>query len=477
LWLLLAGTGILVALLVLVAARVTTRHRPPGKLGDANLLIVVIDAARADHVGCYGYRRDTTPNLDRLAQESFVFEQHFAPYSQTLPTTVSLLTGLHPDTHLARGRNLTDEDLWTLEKGLSKRGYRTAFFSSNPVASPLYGVGTDFETICAAQRHPTAKGEQGSEAAHSTDPYATPEGLLDAFRGWLSSQTEAPFLAYLHFLPPHIPYLAPEDCKREFADREPPGAWQGDFVFPQIEPRERGREPPPLREWVNLYDANLRWADSAVGRVEQLLREGGMLEDTLLIVTSDHGEAFREHGYKFHGRGVFDELLHIPLIVRLPGETPPAGRFQALTQTVDLLPTILDLLGEPRFSALQGRSLAPVFEGGQPEPLPFVFATCGGTESYLVRNQTHALILFEGGVHRALYDLAQDPRQTRNVLTEQPEVAERMVAAFRQFTLSQRRPRLDFIDPKAEVVPLASARKVKLTQEQRRALEVLGYVD
>jgi arylsulfatase len=433
-----------------------------GTQRGANLLICVSDAARADHIGCYGYERETTPNIDGVAQESFIFEQHFAPYSQTLPSTVSLLTGLHPDTHLARALYPMEEDLWTLEKGLRKRGYRTAFFSSNPVASPLYGVGADFETICAPRREATGKKAQARETADSTDPYATPDGLIDAFREWLGSRSEDPFLAYLHFLPPHIPYAAPEDFKRQFAGREPPGAWQGDFVFPQIEPRERGQEPPPLREWVNLYDANLRWADSAVGRLVQLLREGGRLEHTLLN--------------KFHGRGVFDELLHVPLIVRLPGVTPPAGRFQGLTQTVDLLPTILDLLGEPRSSAVQGRSLASVFEGGEPEPRPFIFATCGGTESYLVRDRSHALILFEGGVHRALYDLAEDPRQTRNAVAEQPEVAARMVEAFRGFTRRQRWPRLDFIDPKAEVVSLPNARKVELTQEQRRALEALGYV-
>ncbi|UCC68588.1 MAG: sulfatase [Armatimonadota bacterium] len=433
---------------------------------SANLVICIIDAARADHVGCYGYSRDTTPNIDRLARDAMVFEQHFAPYCQTKPSTASLFTGLYPDTHLVVGNSMMPADQFTMARGLASGGLETVLFSSNPVASPAMGIGEDFRTVFTQR--------QGRERLADS----TPEALLGVFSRWLEQGHRSRFFAYLHFVPPHLPYDAPPVLKELFAGQEPPNAWQGGFRFPEVEPRERGREPPPLDEWVNLYDANLRWADWAVGQVGCLLQERGVLDNTILVVTSDHGEAFREHGYKYHSRGLYDELLHAPLIIRFPGEERVVGRVSALTQTVDLLPTVFELFGIPYpREEVQGHSLLPLISGEASRVREYVYAASGGrVDSYLIRDQRSALILFEGGRVRALYDLERNPRQTRNVIEDQPERAAEMVAAFRAFAETQRRPPLHFIeaDAKAEEVPRPP--EVKLSDETRRDLRALGYL-
>jgi len=441
-----------------------------------NVVICVIDAARADHIGYHGYERETTPNLDRLAGESVVFEKHFAPYSQTKASTVSLLTGLYPDTHLTSGNHVMDESLFTIEKGLAAAGFQTVLLSSNPVASPEMGVGTDFDEAFAtpeALEYPQDVVERGKENA-----WKVPEVLSGAFSCWLDGDRQGPFFAYLHFLPPHLPYGAPAEIQELFSGREPPAVSQGGYPFREVAIRAKGQEPPPLEEWVNLYDANLRWADHAVGSVVDFLRERGLLEKTLLIVTSDHGEAFGEHGYMYHGRGVYDELVHVPLLIRLP-DRRRTGRISALTQTVDILPTVCELLEAdyPR-QQIEGRSLVPLIDSEAETIRDYAYATCMGSHSsYLVRSRTYALILYRGGVLRALYDLTTDPMQRRNIIDEEPEQAARMADEFRAFAASQRRAPLEFIDPKARPSAASAPPRIELSEEQRRELEALGYVD
>jgi len=448
---------------------------------SANLVICVIDAARADHVGCYGYPRETTPNMDRLAGESVVFEQYFAPYPHTKPSTVSLFTGQYPDTHLVADWRAMKTDGFSMANVLESVGFQSVFLSSSPMASPGMGVGKDFEFACGREMARSPGGgirRRGRARWQGAGGWKTPEELVRAFSGWLEAERTGRFFTYVHFLPPHIPYEAPKDMQELFAGKEPPNAWQGKFAFREVE-EEYTWEAPPLKEWVNSYDANMRWADWAVGEIEKELRESDLLENTLLVVTSDHGEAFGEHGYRRHVYGVYDELLHVPLLVRFPGAERVTGRVGALTQTVDLLPTVLDLFRIPcPEEGIQGRSLLPVVTGAVERVRDYVYATCDGeARSYLVRDHDWALILWEGGEFRALYDLREDPRQTRNVIGENPGRAAQMVNAFRRFAAEQTSPPMEFVDPKAKRGELPSAPEVTLSEEQRRELKALGYMD
>ncbi len=441
-------------------------------LADANVLIVVTDAARADHAGCYGYPRETTPNIDRIASESLVFEQHFSQFPHTRSSTASLFSGQYPDTHGVYALSGELASGPTLAESLRAAGFETGFFSGWIVASPSMGFGGDFAFASA----PTRERKKGAERGGAR---RNPQRVLGELSRWLDERDSTRFLAYVHVLQPHGPYDPPEEMARPFMGSQPPYFWRGRLPYKEI--RHTTTRQVPLKEAANLYDGNCRYADWAVGELEGLLRERKLLEKTLLIITSDHGEAFAEHGYEGHLEGVYDEHVHIPLVVRFPGEDRPVGRVRALTETVDILPTLLDLFGLAVPESVQGVSLVPLLTGESSAAHGFIFARAAGSpESYLVRDQRWAMILFRGGKLRALYDLEEDPWQARNLIGDRPEVEERMVAAFRLFARNQRYPPLDFVDPnwrptRGQVAPDVPV--PEMSGETRRELEALGYID
>jgi arylsulfatase len=439
---------------------------------DANVIIVITDAARADHVGCYGYPRDTTPNLDRLAKESVLFECHFSQSAETKSSTACLLTSQYCDTNLADGPRAFIPGTFTLEAGLRKAGLRTLLISSNLKACPLYGIGNDFQdAIWDKQLEVLAK---------EGEPNYSPTVLLRAFDNWLGKHSGQRFFAYLHLLPPHYPYGQPAEFTKPFAGLKPISFRAGGLPFPETIPRPIP-EPPPLPEWINLYDANLCYSDWAVGQLVGLLRDKQLLDNTLLIITSDHGEAFGEHGHVWHGRSVHDEACRIPLLIRFPGRRLAGQRVAALTESVDLLPTIFDLL-RARYPArhIQGRSLLPLLAGRTNSINQYVFSRGGGSPSkYLIRGKDYALMLYSNGRWRALYDLRDDPGERTNVIAGNPAAAEQMVGAFRTFAEQQRRPPMDFLDPKAVMPRLPEVPEIQMSPEDRARINRiadLGYV-
>ncbi len=438
----------------------------------ANVLIVVLDAMRADHVGCYGYPRETTPNLDRLAGEAVLFERHFSQSAETKSSTSCLLTSQYCDTHLADGPRMFMPGTFTMEKGLERAGLRTLLISSNLKASPLYGLGNDFQEVVADKEFESLLKE--GEATY------LPTAPLRAFARWLNDNANERFFGYVHFAPPHFPYKQPEKFTKLFAGLEPINFQPGATQFPEKIPKPFPT-PPELPEWINLYDANLRYGDWAVGEIVTLLREKGLLENTLLIVTADHGEEFGEHGQVWHGRSVYDGACHIPLWIRFPKGVLAGKRVGALTETIDILPTIFDLLAVKYPSkGIQGQSLLPLLSGQTETVRDYVFCRGGGRPSkYLVRSEEWALMLYANGEWRALYDLKKDPNQRRNVLAEKEAVAEEMVEAFRRFAKEQRRRPIDFLEPGVKMPPLPEAPELKLSPEDRARVERiadLGYV-
>ncbi|MGD0113423.1 MAG: sulfatase [Armatimonadota bacterium] len=440
---------------------------------DAGVIICVLDAARIDHFACYGYPRDTTPNFDRMARDGVLFEQHFCQASQTRPSTISLLTGQYPDTHgqLANGAARTSSSessppTVTLESALAQAGFSTFLLSSSPVVSPEYGVGEDFQhTRPLRQARP----------AEPADPMAAlVDDLRDAARRWKTQGGR--FFAYIHVLPPHMPYRAPERMMRLFRG-QPPRYWRSKPDF-AVEEEPKPEEPTSWTEWGNLYDANLRWADSFLGELEQTLRQAGILEHTLLIVTADHGEAMREHGYAFHTNCPYDEALHVPLLIRFPGKRKPTGRVRALTQTIDLFPSILDLCRIPARADVQGKSLVPLLAGETRAVNDYLVSrTLGDAPCYVIRDARTTLFLHQGGRKRALYDMDIDPWQTVNLYPKERARAAALEEDFRAFARRQRYPPVGFLDSTPAPARGPARPPTKLTDEQRRTLRALGYVE
>ncbi len=437
----------------------------------ANVVVVIIDAARADHVGCYGYPRETTPNIDRLASEGYLFENYFVQFVETKPSTASLFTSQYPDTHLAYHERMLPESTFTLAQGFRSAGYHTVLFSQNEYASPLWGLGLHFDEAFY-EPHITANGRQ--------KPYIwEAEAVLELIEPWLDKGVPEPFFAYIHFIPPHDPYLTPLDMYYEFYEKDPPNAWRSPYPFDEVEQELRQREKPWSEKlFINRYDSHLLYADWAIGRVEEMLREAGVFDRTLYIVTADHGEAFGEHGYKGHTISAYDETTRVPLVMRFPGASGRPARVGGLTQSIDLLPTIFDLLEIPYPSrGVQGRSLLPLMAGEMEEVNEYIFSrTAGKPPSYAVRDHRSLLILYQGGELRALYDLEEDARAVNNIVDERPERAGELLEVFRAFAETQVAPPLDYLDPNAPTPELPEVQEVEVTEEMERTLRALGYL-
>jgi len=303
----------------------------------------------------------------------------------------------------------------------------------------------------------------------------------------LAIKPEPPIFAYIHFVQPHIPYDAPKNLKDLFAGKKPPLYWNAPSAL-----RPAGQEQSKWtaglalagspEETVNLYDANLRWADEAVGQLEQALRKAGLLDNSLLIIMADHGETLGEHGYNWHPDCPYEEALHIPLIMRFPGRDGPRGRIKALTQTIDLLPTLFDIQRQPYPKTAKGRSLLPLLAGETTQANEYSFSIVKkgvSCEAFIVRDLQSVLMLLNDGKTRALYDTVNDPHQTRNIIDSEPDRAARLVEAFRQFALAQPSPPLYFIDPSERWVVEENPQQTKtkeLPEALKKQLETLGYV-
>jgi arylsulfatase len=445
----------------------------------ANVVICVMDAARADHFGAYGYPRDTTPNFDRLARDAVVFDQHFCQYPQTSPSTATLFTGEYPDTHgVAVPRTSERHEMlravepgaFTLDWAMRSTGFRTLLFTSTPASAGVLRLGASFEVLFTPMGAVRSKEEDAL--------WKSPEQLMELVRGNLTARPR--FYAYVHFLPPHEPYDAPQTIKDLYAGKQAPDYFHAAPAFTRVYGRFYDHDPPAIgSDWVNLYDANLHWSDVALGELVSYLKQIDAYDNTLLIVTADHGEALGEHRYQWHATCPYDEAIHIPLLMKFPKSRPAAGRVQSLTETIDVMPTLLDLLGIPAPpGTVQGASLVPLLTGATEKVHDYIFCrTNGQWPCYVVRSREWSLLLYQGGGMRALYDLTADARQTHNVIDEHPEEAKALAKVFAQFAEKQAFRPLDFLDPSFTPLTSPSASTMAIPEEARQKLRSLGYLE
>jgi len=398
-----------------------------------DVLLVSIDTLRADHVGCYGAERDTTPHLDRLAARALRYERAYATSAWTLPSHASLLAGRH---HVALGvetaADRLPDDVLLPVQAFAAAGYRTAAFVDS-IPRGLVGAERGFARGFDAYHHAPHGG--GKPLDH--DAAAT----VDAALGWLDRQDrERPWLLFLHTKSVHSvprttryragrehPYLKPDAYQFRFVDAADAGPWRDaelgvgvDYLLAWNDgllrgtreladfPRER------LRELEALYDAGVAYVDDALGRLFDALEERGRLDDTLIAVTSDHGEAFLEHHQLFHVE-LYDEVLRVPLLVHLPGQQDGAVIRRPVSLTC-VLPSLAEVAGgapPPGVTAAR-LALAPEPGPGALVP-PLFFQTCSeqGYRSLALLDGRWKLVGHNyrtgGELAFELYDLARDP--------------------------------------------------------------------
>lgn len=432
-----------------VAAVLVLGHRrdgaSPGAIPDragtavslkgANVLLITTDTTRADHLGAYGYGPAETPHLDRLAREGVLFETAVTPTAFTLPSHSSIMTGLYPPFHGVRlngGSALADVHT-TLAERLSAAGYRCGAVVAAFVLDQRWGLDQGFDfydddiEMAPDQRLDLAGVQRRGDV------------VADAGLEWLDRPDPRPFFAWFHFYDPHIAYDPPEPYRSRFAGRTASG----------------------------LYDGEIAFMDFQIGRLLDWLDQHGIADDTIVIVVGDHGEGLGSHGEKEHGYYIYDATVHVPLIIRAPGTGLADLRVPAQVRTIDVMPTVLDLVGLDSPHEVQGQSLVPLMldpSSAGPEVAygesMSVHLQYGWSALYSLRMAGHKYI---DAPRAELYDLAADPDESDNRFSELPELAETMRTRLKEL--------------RAEIEQGApEAQEADLDEATMGMLAALGYV-
>ena len=435
-----------------------------------NILLITVESIRADHVGGYGYGRATTPSLDALAEEGIVFENAYAVTSWTLPSHASIFTGLYPAAHrVVDYLSRLDDSHTTLAEVLREAGYQTAGFISGPFLQEVYNLNQGFEIYDESTSNP-----QGNQAAHADVTNARMESLLTRFLREGRS-ADRPFFLFAYLWDPHYDYIPPPPYDEAFVPPEAEPIDLGGYETKGVVSRDSS--PNQLAYVISQYDGEILWTDALLGRLWSLLDELNLWEDTAVVVTSDHGEEFFEHGTKGHRNNLYEESVRVPLILRAPGREPRRdGRIASL---IDVFPSVLEIAGVEAVPPHHGRSLLRP----APEPQPPIFFELKtewvvknpatgergvATDLWLaVRDGDHKLVLERNEQRRELYDLAEDPREKHSLYASHPERFAALDGMLGDHLEAMKRYA-------AQRQPSAPAR---LTPEQEERLRSLGYVD
>ena len=442
-----------------------------------NILLLVVDALRADHLGLYGYSRNTSPRLEEFARRGIVFDRAYAQAPSTFPSTAAMFTGRYPS-----HTQISSEEHWfelsrecrTLAEVLTEAGYQTGFFTANPLHA--------YDSLKDGERWITGF-EQGFDEFFVGSQYWS--GHLRAAQlnehamKWIAERSPGkPFLACLWYVDPHHPYEPPEEFRKLFPD---PYKGDADWNKNMRELWFSGKAIPEdeRQHLISLYDAEIAYMDSCVGELLDSLDATGVLSDTMVILTADHGEAFHEHGVWSHGLGLHEELIHVPLVI-----TPPQARTRreplrndSIVGHIDLMPTILDYANvDPalRPQEMQGLNLKPVLTdsdatldrhgigaeivfGLKPDGEPATGTTRALITDRLKLIQTRPL---DGPITAQLFDLEKDPREERSI-ADDPSSAEEIELMSAQL---------------AHIFGEPAKRTKPLPEHIRKRLRALGYL-
>lgn len=437
----------------------------PGPRPD--VVLISIDSLRPDHMSCYGYPFATSPSIDRLAREGVRFQTALSTSSWTLPAHAALLTGLYDSGHglIDNGLRLNESQV-TAAEVFARQGWRTGGFFGGPYLHPDFGFGQGFETYqsCMTQvddrLDPAAvrAGARARDGASHAD-VTGPRTVAEVTR-WLATVGDDPIFLFVHLWDVHYDFRAPAQYVELF-DPDYQGALTGvDFMGnPAIAP---GMDERDYRHLMALYDAEIRFTDDTVAQLLEALRARGRMQDTLLVITADHGEEFLEHGTLKHGYQLFEETLRVPLLLRVPGQQARRAS-NAVVQHIDLAPTLLELVGLPIPAQFQGQSLVPLFSGGDLQARPVVSETSWrGIDLAAARLGDWKLIEDRQTGERRLFDLASDPGERVDLRAGHPDLVERLAATIELVC----RPL-----PDLEMHGLSGPRDA----EAERALQALGY--
>jgi arylsulfatase A-like enzyme/Tfp pilus assembly protein PilF len=399
-----------------------------------NLVVITLDTTRADRLGPYGYANAGTPNLEALAHDGVLFEHATTAAPITLPAHSSLFTGRFPPQHGVRdngGYFLSDNEQ-TLAETLKARGYATGGFIAAYVLDSKWGIAQGFDTYFDDF-------DLSKYKVFSMGAIQRPGNeVVDHALPWIDQHRTSPFFAWVHLYDAHTPYAPPEPFKSRF-----PG---------------------------NPYQGEISFADSQVGRVVQFLRDRGILDRTVIVVMGDHGESLGDHGEDGHGFFIYESVTHVPLFIRAPFSAMQGRRVADPVRSVDVMPTVLDLLGLPKPAGvtIDGQSMAPLMTGARAELGLEAYAEAvyplhhfGWSDLRALRQGRFKLI---AAPRPELYDLQDDPREENNLYGARKTLGDRMIG------------RLTEMEAHFKTSAQAKGQTVEVDPDVRARLAALGYV-
>lgn len=446
-----------------------------GPRKQPNVLLIGIETLRADHVGHLGYARNTTPALDTIAKEGVAFSKTMATANWTMPAVMSVLTSLYPEVH---GTNNYDkklpESVPMLAEVLKENGYKTVAFVSNPTLDGRHGFSRGFELYDDFSVWLDFIGMGKYVAGNNTVPNPdvhqtlTSEPLTRSALHWLERNYQEPFFMFVFYFDPHYDYIPPPPFDTLF-DPDYDGSIDGCGIVE--EPRKSNRPPQrDLDHIIALYDGDIRYTDTYISKLLDVFTKFGILDQTLVVIFGDHGDEFYEHGKTAHAHTLYNELIHIPLVLRWPSGIPKGRHIDALVSQVDIMPTIFDYLGIQHQLSIQGRSLKDLIEGRVNELHEYVFAGVSNGKCAIIGNR-NKMLLNHGIGEKEFYDLSNDPREQNNIyqaLDSSPLVAsfERQLKEW-----SSKNKELTAQFPRD-----SDSDQIQLDEYRLKQLRALGYV-
>jgi arylsulfatase A-like enzyme/Tfp pilus assembly protein PilF len=407
----------------------------PYKGSDLNLLVFTLDTTRADHLGCYGYKQVDTPNIDQLAKNGVLFKTAISQSPLTLPSHSSIFTGTYPLYHGVRdnGGFYLEPEHMTLAEMLKKRGWNTSAFVGAFVLDSRWGLDQGFDYY-----YDNFDFAKYKKVSLSTVQREGGE-VIDAFFEWFEKNNQAKFFSWIHLYDPHTPYDPPEPYKSQYSHRR----------------------------W-GLYDGEIAYVDNLIGKVLERLKQKNLLEETIIVIVGDHGESLGEHHENTHGFFIYDATVHVPLILKIPSSKLKGRIIESQVNCVDILPSILQVLGISVPKEVQGNSFLPAILGKDADIEQLAYSETyypryhyGWSELKSIRSSRYKFI---HAPKPELYDLTQDPDEKSNIYDQKASEAKRYEKELKE------------LEEKMSVEGIEEKNPQKMDQEAEEKLRALGYI-
>jgi arylsulfatase A-like enzyme len=477
------GIAVILVSQAMILAGAACGSGEPEALPDDRLSVVLVsvDTLRADHLSCYGYDRPTSPTIDRFATEGLLFEQCVNTGGGTLPVHLSMLTSLSPTVHGVfpdNGRALS-EGHTTLAEALREDGYATAAFVDGGYLSGNFGFTQGFDLYFDRNY----KGVIGKIESYFDDGGLAE--LLPRALAWLRHHRDRPFFLFLHTYDTHsavtqLPYESPPPFLDRFVASDYSRSFDGCrsgrcaselLLWHNQARRERALGPDELftteemEYMVALYDGAIAYVDHEFGRLLMALEEYGVAQRTLVVLTSDHGEEFLEHGLLLH-RQNYEEVARVPLILRFPDRRHAGRRVADLVSTLDLLPSILDATGLSPLLQAMGASFLPLASNSSAAHFDRPVFIVGGQEKLRTRGWS---LLADGNQPIELYSLTDDPTEQVNRIADRPDLAAELFDRLHEIRSREIAIR--------DRLGVAETEKEALAPDELEDLRALGYLE